>query len=330
VVERVGADEVIVRWPGTPAGARVPVFAGDSPDRIDRSRPVAWLDGTEVAIDGLTPGVRPFFEIARDGDASRIVAERRLPLEGAHNFRDLGGYRTADGHFVRWGRLYRSDDLAELTDADLEALAQLRLRWICDFRGPDERDRSPDRLPATAPPEVEVLEISGTSIPMPELRSRILSGDLDGIDMDELLIESNVAFATRFAHRYRTLFERIAEPENLPAVIHCTAGKDRTGLAAALILLSLGVPRETVFADYLATNDYVHDETERRLFFIRIASFLRTDPDQVRPLFRVRREYLQAAFDAIEAEHGTIEGYLRDALGITAAERERLRELLLR
>lgn len=330
VVERIDADEVRLRWDSMPADGRVPIYLGYSPDTIDRSKAIAHFAGPEVEISGLEPGVRPYFEIAPNGGTRRIVAERRLPLEGAHNFRDLGGYETTDGRFVRWGVLYRADDLADLSDEDLEYLAALRLRWVCDFRSEEERTEKPDRLPASDPPTLEVLEISGTSIPMSELRDRIMSGDFEGIDMSEILVEGNRAFATKFAHRYRTLFERIADPERLPAVIHCTAGKDRTGLGAALILLALGVPRDTVFEDYLATNHYVHDETERTLQFIRFASLFRTHPDQIRPLFGVRREYLQAAFDAIEGQYGSVDAYLREALGLTDSERSHLRAAMLR
>jgi len=330
VVERTGASEVVIRWDGIPAAARVPVFVGSSPSSIDRAQPIAWMSAPSLTVNGLAPGERPFFELATPGAAPRIVAERLLPLEGSHNFRDLGGYETEDGRFVRWGMLYRSDDLADLTDADLDYLAKLRIRWLCDFRSSEERADEPDRLPATDPPAVENLAITGTAMPPAELKRRIMSGDLDDIDIPGILIDGNRRFVTAFAHRYRTLFERIADPANLPALIHCTAGKDRTGLGASLILMALGVPRETAFADYLLTNHYTHEHIERTLFFIRVGSFFRTDPELLRPLLGVRREYLQSAFDAIEERHGTIDSYLREELGVTDLERGRLREMLLR
>jgi protein-tyrosine phosphatase len=330
LVERIAADAVVIRWDAAQNGAAIPVYAGSSPESIDRSRPVAQMREPSLRIDGLSEGERPFFELAAPGRRPRIVAERLLPLEGSHNFRDLGGYESADGRFVRWGKLYRSDHLADLTDADLASLKRLRIRWLCDFRSAEERAEQPNRLPATDPPSVENLAIAGTSMPVAEMKNRIMSGQLDDIDFAGIMIESNRSFATTFAHRYRTLFERIADPANLPALIHCTAGKDRTGFGAALILTALGVPRETAFADYLLTNHYTHEHTERTLRFIRIASFFRSDPDLLRPLFGVRREYLQTAFDAIEEGHGSLDRYLSEALGVTDAERGRLRELLLR
>jgi protein-tyrosine phosphatase len=330
LVERTGASEVVIRWDDIPNGASVPVYLGSSPRSIDRAQPIAMMSAPSLAVDGLAPGERPFFELAPPGAAPRIVAERLLPLEGSHNFRDLGGYETADGRFVRWGMLYRSDDLADLGDADLAYLEKLRIRWLCDFRSSGERADEPDRLPATDPPAVENLAITGIAMPRAELKRRIMSGDLDDIDIPGILLDGNRSFATTFAHRYRTLFERIADPANLPALIHCTAGKDRTGLGAALILMALGVPRETAFADYLLTNRFTREQTERTLLFIRIVSFFRTDPELLRPLFGVRREYLQAAFAAIEERHGSVDVYLREELGVTDLERGRLREMLLR
>jgi len=254
---------------------------------------------------------------------------RHVALEGADNFRDLGGYATSDGRSVRWGQLYRSDALAELTPEDLDRVGSLGIRLVCDFRTSHERVAAPDRLPDNPAPDVALLPIGGEGVNPVELRQRILSGNFEGLDMDTLLVDGNRAFAREYATQYAAMFERISAPENLPALVHCTAGKDRAGLASALILRALGVPEETVFEDYLKTNLYTAPDLESGLFWLRVFSLFRTDPEQVRPLMEARRPYLQAAFDTLEADHGSFDAYLRDALGVSDGERRALQARLL-
>jgi protein-tyrosine phosphatase len=257
------------------------------------------------------------------------VRERHLGLEGAPNFRDLGGYETRDGQRVRWKQLYRSDALAQLTGADLERVSELRLRLVCDFRSDGERAAEPDRLPAADPPAVAVLPIGAESFMVKDLRERIASGDTDGLDLRQMMLEGYRQFATTFAPQYAAMFERIAKPENRPALVHCTAGKDRAGFASALILSLLGVPRETVMEDFLLTNHYTEAQTRRRLWMVEIFSLFRADGDALRPLFGVEPAYLEAAFEAIDERHGDFDAYRRDALGIDDAELAAFRELLL-
>ncbi|HJO25287.1 MAG: tyrosine-protein phosphatase [Myxococcota bacterium] len=253
------------------------------------------------------------------------VEQRHVALDGAFNFRDLGGYPTRDGRSVRWGVLFRSDALAELSDADLAVLGELGLRLVCDFRSPEEKAEAPDRLPVDEPPEVAELEIAIEGVNIAELHERILSGDVEGID----LIGANLQFALRFAPQYAAMFERITRPENLPALIHCTGGKDRAGFGAALILRTLGVPLEAVYEDFLLTNVYTAERIERALWVIRFTSVFRADTEKVRALLGVRRENLEAAFGAIDRRWGSFDAYRREALGLDDAQVESFRNLVL-
>jgi len=272
--------------------------------------------------------------LACDGSVSHegmdpSVARRHVVLDGAFNFRDLGGYATEDGRSVRWGRIFRSDQLADLSDGDLEVLSELGIRLVCDFRSPDERAEQPDRLPANDPPAVAELGIYDDSFDPNAIREAIVSGELDDVDFGQLLVDGNRTFVVRFSPQFASMFERLAQPENLPALVHCTAGKDRAGFASAIILRALGVPEETVFEDFLLTNHYTADRIERRLLMIRAASLFRADPEKVRPLLGVERAYLRAAFDEIEARYGCFNRYLREALGVGDRELASLRANLL-
>lgn len=307
----------------------VAVYLGDSPDTIDRSAPIATLSGSSVRIDGLAGRGRPFFELSLPMGA-RIATERLIPMDGASNFRDLGGYETRDGRVVRWGRIFRSDALDELSDADVARIGELGIRLVCDFRGPSERAAAPDRLPDTHPPQVALLEIHDEAVDVAAIEETLRSGEFEGVDFADLLVKGNRAFVENFSGRYAEMFARLLGPASLPALVHCTGGKDRAGLASALILLALGVPEETVFEDFLLTNVYTAAKIERMLTILRVASFFRTDPEAVRPLMEVRREYLQSALDAIHEHYGSVDAYLREGLMLSDADRAALQQRLLR
>jgi protein-tyrosine phosphatase len=229
---------------------------------------------------------------------------------------------------VRWGRVFRSDDISKLSDADLDYLALLGLRLVCDFRSDAERGDSPDRLPSPAPLTAS-LAISDPGVDPFELRERILSGNLGDMDFAKLLIDGNKSYAARFTPQYRAMFERLGAAEGTPALLHCTAGKDRTGFGAALVLLALGVPEQTVYDDYLLTNATTASRTERVLWLVRLRSFGRADVARIRPIFEARREYLSAGLDEVKRGFGDFERYLTDALGVDAAKRDALRASLL-
>ena len=257
------------------------------------------------------------------------VERRHVRLDGAANFRDLGGYASEDGRTVRWGQLYRADALSDLSDSDLETLSGLGIKLVCDFRSAPEVEEGPDRLPPVNPPEVLALPIFDEDSFQGDLRERISSGDLEGFDVENLLVVANRSFVTDFAHRYAQMFERITQPQSLPALIHCTGGKDRAGFGAAILLRTLGVPLETVIEDYMLTNHYTAAKIARMMLLIRVSSFFRTDPEKLRPLFGVERRYIQAAFDQIEESHGSFEEFRRNALGVSDEEAARFREGML-
>jgi protein-tyrosine phosphatase len=254
---------------------------------------------------------------------------RKLPFEGANNFRDLGGYKTADGKAVKWGVIYRSDKLSNLSDDDLAFMERLGLQQVVDLRTEFEKSKDPDRLPAnTGINYVErPLDVEGTAIQ--EMFDKILSGDVEGLDIDNMLVEANRDFVLNNLEPFREHVHSLLDPSNLPSVAHCTGGKDRAGMAAALTLLSLGVPKETVIDDYMLTNVYTEDYINRTLWVIRFASLFRTDPEDIRPLLGVERRYIEAAFDAIEQRYGSIDNFIREGLELDEAQLVQLRTNLL-
>jgi len=249
----------------------------------------------------------------------------RVPLSGALNFRDVGGYQTIDGKHVKHGRLFRSDDLANLNTADIEQLESLGIRTVLDLRHDYERAKYPNRLPGGD--HIRIVEISVYYPPLDrrESQRKILSGELERGHFRQLMIEANRAFALEFRDQFAGLVRIIAASDTLPIVVHCADGKDRTGLAIAILLSAVGVPRETVYQDYLLSNLFLENKNKRNAFMASLGSMFSIPASEIRYLVDVRREYLEAAFAAIDERYGSFDAYLRDGLGLDEPTLERLR-----
>jgi protein-tyrosine phosphatase len=235
---------------------------------------------------------------------------RHLSLAGASNFRDLGGYVTRDGRTVRWRQIFRSNHLAHLTDDDAAVLRALGVKSAFDFRGSAERNEA---LCGVSDITVHSLPVEPTVVAA--LRAIAAGGTpLSADHAVEVMRDSYRSYVQQNTPRYRTLFAHLLQ-DSAPLVIHCTAGKDRTGFACALILHTLGVSDEVISEDYLLTNRFYRRDPNS-------GSDLPDDVKQV--LGSVQTSFLGAAFEAINADYGDLETYLQKGLGIGAAERAAL------
>lgn len=333
-VERDANGDLIVTWTGNDGAGDVAVYAGTDPDAILREAPIGSGGSSgSVRASGLDPARRWYFAVVA-GDGELVTAERRVPFEGAVNFRDVGGYRNGDGRHVRWGQVYRSDELDGLSTTDLKLFSSLDVKLLCDFRSPGEVGRNPDRLPANDPPEVLHLPIYDPENDVESLITQaITSGDhelqdrlLGGGRNEQLLVDAGRTLVLDATEQYSACLRRLADPASLPALTHCTAGKDRTGFSSAILLLALGVPEDTVMQDYLLSNVYRAEANERTI--ASVAPLMR-DPELLRPVLEVRPEYLQASFDTIREVYGDVATYLRDGLGLDDATLRALRTNLL-
>lgn len=249
------------------------------------------------------------------------------------NFRDVGGRRTRDGAALRTGVLYRSDQIPPLPDEDARVLAGLGLRYVYDLRTEAERSMLPDdRVPGATHVALDVLADDRQSMPARLLRlladpgqAESMLGEGRGTAMFVASYRSFVELPSARA-AFRRLFEGLAEPDRLPAVVHCTTGKDRTGWACASLQLLLGVPRAEVLEDYLESNRRVLGK-----YAPHIAAFAARggDPSILASVLGVREEYLDAAIDAARREHGSIEGYFSGGLGLADATLDALKRRFL-
>src|ERR1700736_1677650 len=241
---------------------------------------------------------------------------RTLNHAAANNFRDLGGYPATDGRTVRWRQIFRSNHLGHVTEADIEVLRSLRLKCAFDFRGTEERVAAICGLEEIA---VHSLPIEPTVVAA--LRARLDAGGApSSADALEVMRDSYRNYVRYNTPSFRALFTHLLE-DRAPLVIHCTAGKDRTGFACALILHALGVSDDLIAEDYLLTNRFYRRDPSS-------SSDLPEDVGQV--LGSVETSFLAAAFETIGADYGNLENYLRDGLGLGARERARLKARYLK
>ena len=235
-----------------------------------------------------------------------------------------------DGRELMKGLLYRSDHLSKVTKRDIEKVAALGVKTVYDLRSEEERKRDPQRLPKIVSMEVVSLPVFYQGLdPYVTARRIVISGDVEEGEFHHLMIEAYRAYALDFRSQWSSLLKGLAEPGTLPALIHCTYGKDRTGVAVAIILRSLGVPREKVMEGYLLSNEFWESKTELYSCLANCASCFRTPRSEVRALMEVRPEYLQGAFEAIDEHYGSFDNYLDQGLGIDKETLERLKTALL-
>jgi len=242
---------------------------------------------------------------------------RLLPLEGGYNLRDMGGYVATDGRAVRYGMLLRSGMMSMLTEADEQHLAGLGIATVCDLRRASERSRDPTRWCEPAGVHYWSRDYSESSGVLGDL---MRGTNPSGAKMREIMINLYREILVDHAPSYRFMFSRLLGG-HVPLLFNCSAGKDRTGVAAALILGALGVSVDDIYHDYLLTNVHA-DHTRLAERFGAVA------PEVVKPLLSAEADYLAAMYDSLAQEHGGLDAYLA-ALGVDAAGKARLRDLLL-
>jgi protein-tyrosine phosphatase len=246
-----------------------------------------------------------------------------IPLYGQSNFRDLGGYTTADGRRVKPGLIFRSGELSNLTPDDYRVLATLRLRTVYDLRTDGERAAAPT-VWAAGP--VQTLASSKPGSPLAGL-SPTGGGALTPAVARTIMLGFYRQMPTAYAPEFKVIFQQLLD-DQAPLLLHCTAGKDRSGLASALILTALGVPRAQVVADYELTNRHL-DLADLRRAGVNSAFLARMPPDVAQVFLAADPAYLQASFQAIDQNYGSIDAYLAQVLSIGPVQKAKLRSLYL-
>ena len=281
-----------------------------------------------MAAVQFVPG--PALRIPAELAAGQRAAHRLLNFEGIPNFRDLGGYPTADGRQVKWGVLYRAGTFAESSRADLQGLQHLNIETLIDFRSTAEKASEPNQLPD--PIGFEVVEIptldDGNAAMVEEITGRIETGDFEGFDPNTLMLDANRQFASAFTPQFRQFIQTILKADGAPVVWHCSAGKDRTGFASAILLRILGVPQDVVMQDYMASKENALEARRSQLMLLRL---FKGDEaaDKLSVMLGVEEDWLAAAFVQIDATWGSFDNYVYQGLQLSDADIAQLKAALL-
>lgn len=311
---------MVVEWSVDGAGAAVDIAAGATPDAADHVHLLSVAPGTSsVRLDGLG-SPRCYVSLRTPGsDYAVVTADRRVAFEGVQNFRDLGGYRTAGGGHTAWGQIFRSDSLHKLTPSDLVGFERIGVRVVYDLRGDDER--------ATHPNPVDSIQLAIVGQPRDGNRtidSTMFSAASDG---ERLLRDLYLGMLVHSALLFGQLLTGLVDPSNRPAVFHCHAGKDRTGIAAALLLLALGVDRDDILDDYELTRRYRTLEHQQDSLANLLTAGM--SPEAAAGVLTAPRWTMRDAIDAVDTEHGGIDAYLTGPAGMSMSSLRDLRAVLV-
>jgi protein-tyrosine phosphatase len=253
------------------------------------------------------------------------------PFEKVSNFRDVGGLTTVDGRTLKTGVLFRSEELSRMTVRDLATLRDYNLKLICDLRSPREIREKPSPVALT-----ETIRVVNIPILPPANQDgtrKLLFGFLFGKSGGDRFRQFSRACYHSIAFEQtspiRDVITLLSKEENLPALIHCSAGKDRTGFLAALVQLLAGVPYETVMDDYLLTNDHFHPRLEKFIKWMRIMTLCQVSQERIRLVAMAHPEFLDEVHTLIVKNYGSVETYLCDACKIEYDTLRNLKSQLL-
>lgn len=322
----------------TGATRSVSISAGTDANNPATAKLVRQSSANTVTVHAGKPGDRMYFYLKANTGETREVSIRHLELEGTPNFRDLGGYQTTDGRFVRWGLIYRSGVLTYLTPADDTYLAHLGVRVVCDFRTQQENQAAPEKwLPGSSAQMLSLPIGGGATKPgqqptIPSSLKDMVGSDPTVEKMRARMIATYGDFVFSSADQFAQVFQQIKN-DHLPLLYHCTAGKDRTGIFSALLLLTLGVPEKTVLEDYALTNEYLLKHSESAAVQKMGTA---TGNNMLAGLTKEQRDVLMAADPAylestlrkIDQRYGSFDAYRRQALHLSDGDVQELRAKL--
>ncbi len=325
-VERNAEGDYVLAWDARFCAGEVTVSGAGHDRDFDRggALAVSTSGGASVSVPG-DPG-RAYFRLQPNAGPSLVVAERALPFVGGVNFRDIGGYAIADGRRLKWGVLFRSGHMANLSTADKRLFAALDIGTVIDFRMLEEREHEKTELPG--PPELHVIGIP-PGIGDRYFFHRLFAASDDPADVVDAMHQMMACLVRDAAPYYARMFEVLLGAPRGAVLMNCSAGKERTGVAIALLLAALGVPRETIMYDFMLSASCFPAlaEVPRVLEKYAVESRGEAATALIMPLLETRRSYLDAAFAAIEADCGSVAAFLHKHYGLKEAELTRLRAL---
>lgn len=327
-------DSLLLHW--TLPFAAVDIFVAENTDTSQMEKIASNVQGNSYLLQQQSAS-RPYVYLKPKNKPGYWVAERILPLQGGVNFRDLGGYPSLSGGTVVWGKLFRSGTMSDLTAADFQYLRQLNIKTLCDLRSREELKTEPTAYQQFAP----AAQMLARDYSMQEMMKNSDLQHFDKISSKAQAIELFSGFyrqgPERFAAHFKLIFDQLLAGQ-VPLALNCSAGKDRTGMASALILTALNVPRQLVVDDY-ALSEKVYNfglrelqkqaKQEQRQDAPHNQLTRNMKPEVLQVMMGTDPALIMAMFDQLEQDYGSVEAYLQQKLGLDQQKLEQLRQMYL-
>jgi protein-tyrosine phosphatase len=321
--EATANEKYLIKWETfPPLKGTVKIYESFKPDSFNLYSPIAEEEINKgfKAVSVLRTLNRSYFHLVFNKKYSVTTAERVVPMQNLYNFRDIGGYYNSSNRQTQWGKLYRSSSLSQATRQDMIVLCNLGIKTIIDFRTEREKFNNPDKYTA---PQVFNLPLNWN--PPTVFFDKILSKEMKTGDVKIKMQDAMAALLEDNTDYYVKLFDILLNEKNYPVVVNCTTGKDRSGIATALILSALEVEWEQIVNDYLLSDDLIDFNS-----MLQNAEMYDSEiQETMTAMFRSHRETITYAFEIINKKYGSVDKYLEQELNLTPKKREKLKEILL-
>ncbi|MBE9461557.1 tyrosine-protein phosphatase [Dyadobacter subterraneus] len=266
---------------------------------------------------------RPYFNLISKSDTI-TVSNRHIDFKNVINFRDIGGIKTMEGKTVRWGKIFRSDNLAGLKKSEFRKFNDLHIQTVYDLRTANEIKGKEDKLPENVN-YVHFSTVKDNGDLLAQLKNKVINGEISEEKSIELTLELYTGCVSENLPTVRTLLQKVLASDE-PVLYHCSAGKDRTGMTTALILSILKVDRKTIMDEYLLSNYYRKDKIEKMLGKVKLAKVVKRhiNTKVIENFMKVDERYLNATFEVIDKKYGGMDKFIKNELQIDDKSRNEL------